>query len=249
MALDQVEAVLFDMGGTLVDYPLPSRPALVARCVRGAVSFLIRPEGELPPPAARVPAPGVAHERRRRAGPETALAHRAAVALRRVIRAVSGRTLPQIAEACLRPIVIDGRAYGDTLTTLRALLERGYRLGLVSNTPWGTPDYLWEQQAEKFGLAGLLEVRLFSSDIGVRKPDPRIFLEALRRLGVPPARALFVGDAPAEDIGGAAGVGMRTALVVRSGRFPDACRHPPDLCISGLQELLDHLPRPAREKS
>jgi FMN phosphatase YigB (HAD superfamily) len=249
VALEQVEAVLFDMGGTLVDYPLPSRPALAVRCVRGAISFLVRPEAELLPPAARLPSPEVAHGRRRRAGPETALAHRAAIALRRVIRAVSGHTLPQMAEACLRPIVIEGRAYGDTLTTLRALVERGYRLGLISNTPWGTPDYLWEQQAEKFGLAGLLQVRLFSSDVGVRKPDPRIFLEALRRLGVPPERALFVGDAPVEDIGGAAGVGMRTALVVRGGRFPDACRHPPDLRVSGLQELLDHLPRAAREKS
>lgn len=199
------------MGGTLVDYPLPSPPALVARCLRGAFSFLVRPEGERLPPAATVPAPEVARRRRRRAGPETAIAHRAAIAMRRMIRAVSGQTLPQIAEACLRPIVTDGRTYADTLSTLRAFRERGYRLGLVSNTPWGTPDYLWEQQTGKFGLAAFLEVRLFSSEVGVRKPNPRIFLEALGRLGVPPARALFVGDTPAEDIAGAVRAGMHRA--------------------------------------
>lgn len=249
MALEQVDAVLFDMGGTLVDYPLPSPPALVARCLRGAFSFLVRPEGERLPPAATVPAPEVARRRRRRAGPETAIAHRAAIAMRRMIRAVSGQTLPQIAEACLRPIVTDGRAYADTLSTLRALRERGYRLGLVSNTPWGTPDYLWEQQTGKFGLAAFLEVRLFSSEVGVRKPNPRIFLEALGRLGVPPARALFVGDTPAEDIAGAVRAGMRAALVVRGERFPDACRCPADLRISSLQDLLEHLPPLTRKNS
>jgi len=248
VVLERVEAVLFDMGGTLVDYPLPSRPAIVVRCLRGAVASLLRPEEELPPRVAHLPTPEVAHGRRRRPDPGTALAHQAAVALRRIIRAVSGRTLPQLAEACLRPIVAEGRVYDDTVPTLETLRSRGYRLGLVSNTPWGTPDYLWEQQTARFGLTELLPVRLFSSDVGVRKPDARIFLEAAQQVGVAPDRTLFVGDTPAEDIAGAVGVGMRTALIARGGTFPDACRHAPDLCISTVRELLDHLPPRVCEK-
>jgi HAD superfamily hydrolase (TIGR01549 family) len=165
------------------------------------------------------------------------------IALRRVIRGVSGRTIPEIAEACVRPLMAKGRAYDDTLPALRELRDRGYRLGLVSNTPWGTPDYLWEQQVERFGLVPLLEVRLFSSDVGVRKPHPRIFLAALERLGMPPERALFVGDTPHEDTAGARGVGMRTALLVRGRRPATDAAHPADLYVTRLTDLLDHLPR------
>jgi putative hydrolase of the HAD superfamily len=50
---------------------------------------------------------------------------------------------------------------------------------------------------------------VFSSDVGVRKPSPEIFLRALGELGVAADRALFVGDRLRQDVGGAHGVGMR----------------------------------------
>jgi putative hydrolase of the HAD superfamily len=241
VALGPIEAVLFDMGGTLVDYPLPSSPAMVARCLNGAIAFLVRPEEELPLRAASIPGPEAVRHRRR-PGADTPVAHRAMTGLRRIIRSVSGRTLPQMAEACVRPVLARGRLYDDALPTLQALKSRGYRLGLVSNTPWGTPDYLWQQQAERFGVASFLEVRLFSSDVGVRKPDPRIFLEALRGLGARPERALFVGDTPHEDVAGAKAVGMTAALLARGPVPPTAAQHPGDFRIARLTELLDRLP-------
>lgn len=242
MTLDQIEAVLFDMGGTLVDYPLPSPPAIVARCLHGAISFLVQSEEDLPPRAAAVPGPDTAHRLRRPAAPDAPIAHRAMTGLRRIIRSVSGQTLPQMAEACVRPVLAKGRLYDDALPTLRALKSRGYRLALVSNTPWGTPDYLWQQQAQRFGVGPLMERRLFSSDVGVRKPDPRIFLEALSGLGTRPEHALFVGDTPHEDVAGAKAAGMTAALLVRGPVPPTAAQHPGDFRIARLTELLDRLP-------
>jgi putative hydrolase of the HAD superfamily len=52
----------------------------------------------------------------------------------------------------------------------------------------------------------------FSSEVGVRKPDPRIFLATLERVGADPAEAVFVGDRLVDDVTGARALGMRTVL-------------------------------------
>jgi putative hydrolase of the HAD superfamily len=243
-----IEAVLFDLGGTLVDYPLPSWPVTAGRCLEGVYAFLVRPDEERPPPAADLPGPDEARVRRQRAARDTAAAHRAMVAVRRMVRSLSGSTLPHMAEACARPLFVEGRLYDDALPAIRALKDRGYRLGLVSNTPWGTPEYLWESQLDRFDLTDHFEVRLFSSAIGYRKPDPRIFRAALARLGVPAERALFIGDRPRTDVAGASRVGMRTALVVRPGGPRRRSLARADLSIGSLAELLDHLPAAAKKR-
>jgi len=240
--LSDIKVILFDLGGTLADYPLPRLPVAVGRCVAGVYAMLVRPESERPPAAADLPRPDEARARRASPASDTALAHRAMTALRHIIRSASGRTLPHMAEACARPLMAEGRLFGDTLPTLTALRERGYRLGIVSNTPWGTPEYLWESQLDRFGLTDYFEVRLFSSALGFRKPDGRIFLAALEQMAAPPSRALHVGDRPRTDILGAARAGLRTALLVRPGAHRYRGRAAPDLRIASLDELLDHLP-------
>jgi len=239
---DDITAVLFDLGGTLVDYPVPPWPLLAGQCLEGVYAHLVRPEGELPPPAAPVPGPEEARRLRRPPRADAALAHRAMMAVRRIVRSLSGYTLPHMAEACARPLVAEGRLFDDALPTLGRLRERGYRLGLISNTPWGTPDYLWQSQLRRFGLPACLDVSVFSSAVGFRKPDPRLFREALERLGVPAARALFVGDDPRADVGGAQAAGLHAALLLRPGRTLLRSAPPPHLCIATLAELLDALP-------
>ena len=65
------------------------------------------------------------------------------------------------------------------------------------------------------GLAGLLDVVVTSHEVGVVKPDPRIFETALERLGVPGPAALMVGDTPGDDAGGG-GLGVRTLVLPRT---------------------------------
>jgi len=64
---------------------------------------------------------------------------------------------------------------------------------------------------------------VFSSEVGFRKPDPRIFERALEALGVAPENALFVGDRLYEDVRGAGELGMTTvqALWFRADEHPD----------------------------
>jgi putative hydrolase of the HAD superfamily len=91
---------------------------------------------------------------------------------------------------------------------LDSLHDRGLKTGLVSNA-WD-PRWLLERDLDEMGLLPRLDAIVFSSEVGVRKPRPEIFYRALDALGVEPGRAMFVGDRLEADIKGAAELGMTT---------------------------------------
>jgi len=93
---------------------------------------------------------------------------------------------------------------------LATLKERGLRLALCSNAPF--PPQLMHEQLERFQLRRYFDAVLFSSEIGWRKPDPRIFAEMLKRLGLPARSVWFLGDEWEADIEGATAAGMRAIL-------------------------------------
>lgn len=123
------------------------------------------------------------------------------------------------------------------LTALRAL---GVRTGLLSNTHW--PRTFHEHFLERDGLAGLLDVRCYTSELEWTKPHPAAFRAALEPLEVTtPSRAVFVGDRPYDDISGAQAVGMR-AVLRPNPLVPD---YPvePDATVTSLMELVDLVSR------
>jgi putative hydrolase of the HAD superfamily len=65
------------------------------------------------------------------------------------------------------------------------------------------------RRLERAGLASYLSAVVSSAETGAEKPDPRVFEEALQRLGVQPERAIHIGDDPADQAGAlAAGLGF-----------------------------------------
>src|SRR5438132_11092303 len=114
-------------------------------------------------------------------------------------------------------VVLDHSAYSNSMTAdpqpldvLRDLRASGLRLGIVSNVTL-LPD-LMRQDLDRLGIGPLVDAPVFSSEVGVRKPDPRIFREALGRVSVDAGEAVFVGDRLLDDVSGARDVGMRTVL-------------------------------------
>ena len=91
---------------------------------------------------------------------------------------------------------------------LDSIHDRGLETGLVSNA-WD-PRWLLERDLAEMGLLSRLDAIVFSSEVGVRKPRPEIFYRALDELGVEPARAVFVGDRLEADIAGGRALGMTT---------------------------------------
>lgn len=99
-----------------------------------------------------------------------------------------------------------------TAETLEALLQAGYRLGVISNA-----DGRMEAVLTSAGLRPYLEFVVDSERVGFEKPDPRIFHEGLSRMEVEPHQALYVGDLYPVDVVGARGVGMDAVLLDPSG--------------------------------
>lgn len=93
--------------------------------------------------------------------------------------------------------------FEDTLSTLTALKERGYTLGVVTNRHYGGPPF--QEDIRDLGLLDYFDARhmAISADLGVRKPNPAIFLHALDGLGFSPQEAAMVGDSLSADVGGA----------------------------------------------
>jgi HAD superfamily hydrolase (TIGR01509 family) len=113
------------------------------------------------------------------------------------------------------------RLAANTHPLLESLRGRGLKLGLVSNA--FDPGWLLRRDLEQMGLADRLDVAVFSSEVGFRKPHPAIFERALGELGVEPDNAMHVGDRLFEDVRGAAELGMTTvqALWYRADEHPD----------------------------
>jgi putative hydrolase of the HAD superfamily len=107
--------------------------------------------------------------------------------------------------------------YPEVPEVLDALRARGLRLGVISNWDVRLPDLL-----RRLDLARRLDAVVYSSAVGVEKPDSRIFRRALRELGVEARAALHIGDNRLEDLEGAIAAGMRALLLVRGRRDPAA---------------------------
>lgn len=124
----------------------------------------------------------------------------------------------------------------EAISTLERLRAMGYRIGLVSNASL-LPHKL-RGDLERLGLARLLDAVAFSSEVGVRKPDPRIFLTVLRALEVPAGRTAFVGDRLLDDIAGAQALGMRTILT-QEYRKEEPGDIVPDAVVSTIADVPD----------
>ena len=127
--------------------------------------------------------------------------------------------------------------------TIRVLRQRGYRLGLISNT-MSTLDI--PRCLAAFGWQDFFEVVILSVDIRVRKPSPEPFLEAARKLSLAPSQCAYIGNRLSKDIAGCRQAGYALGLVLEplSGPRTDELNSPvkPDGIIHALVELLDLFP-------
>lgn len=91
---------------------------------------------------------------------------------------------------------------------LRDLRAAATPTAMISMCAPDTPA-LWRSSP----LAGLVDVEVFSCEVGLRKPEPEIYLASCERLGVDPARCLYVGDGAYGELTGATAVGMYAVLI------------------------------------
>jgi putative hydrolase of the HAD superfamily len=208
----EVDAVLLDAMGTLVELEPPA-PLLRAALRERLGVEVSRPEADA---AMRAEIAFYRAHHLEGSDPERLLA------LRRRCAALVQERLPALAtlppDAVLEVLLaaLRFRAHADAAPALATLRAAGVRLVAVSNWDVGLHEVL-----ARTGLRALLDGAVSSAEVGADKPAPGIFARALELVGgVPPERALHVGDRVDEDVAGARAAGIRPVLLVRAGALP-----------------------------
>ncbi|HZF27723.1 MAG TPA: HAD family hydrolase, partial [Gammaproteobacteria bacterium] len=210
----RVDAVLFDLGNTLVSYYRSADFApVLERCVAAAAEILReRPDLGAADTAA-------AYERALAANVERA-DHRVRPLDERLLevfgldaRRVPGELLARLGDAFLGPIFATARLDASAVDVLSSIKQLGIKTAIVSNTPWGSAAGAWRAELARHGLRERVDAVVFCVDVGWRKPAPQAFARALELLGVAAQHAWFVGDDPGWDVAGARAAGLRPILV------------------------------------
>jgi HAD superfamily hydrolase (TIGR01509 family) len=219
-----LEAVLFDYGHTLIYFDERPHSALVDAYEK--VNRLLADTLESEIPAAQVLIEKVskavddAIQRDYAAGrPEEV---EIAAIYDTALRGLGLRLEPALIERVME-LEQDGwlnsvHAGPDVISTLEALRRRRLRLGVVSNAAY--LPRLMKGQLAALGLARYFEALTFSSEVGVRKPHPAIYADALKKIGAEASQTLFVGDRVREDVQGPKALGMK-AVLTREWRQED----------------------------
>jgi putative hydrolase of the HAD superfamily len=111
------------------------------------------------------------------------------------------------------------KPWSEAVPVISRLKALGYKVALISDCSAETP-LSWENT----DLAPLMDATVFSCTIGMKKPDPGMYLQATRQLGVSPEDCLYVGDGSSNELSGAAAVGMHPVMIRSPLETPDAHR-------------------------
>lgn len=126
------------------------------------------------------------------------------------------------------------RLFDDVLPVMEHIRSLGLRTGVVIN---GASDSQREKLRATEALHWLDAV-VTSAEVGIAKPDPRIFRIALQQLGASPQNTLHIGDTPATDVAGAQATGLKAVWVNRKKRQLETTAPPPDYEVSSFSDLV-----------
>lgn len=129
--------------------------------------------------------------------------------------------------------------YPDAKSTLAALIQMGYKLGIIANQKLGTAERL-----ENWGLRQYFDVIVSSAEIGYAKPDKRIFEKALEIAGCTARESVMVGDRLDNDMIPAKALGMRTVWIkngLAQYQSEELGKDIADVQIASLSELLSYM--------
>jgi HAD superfamily hydrolase (TIGR01549 family) len=233
-----LEAILFDLGDTLLDFGAVDTLDLFEQGARLTYDYLLKLDQPLPPFA-------VYHRRLLRAIRwayfKSFLVRREFDSLK-VLRRVSSQMGHRLGEEHYRelvwlwyePLSRQAKIEEGLPRVLQELRDKPLKLGVISNT--FIPAKVLDRHLEREGLLELLPFRIYSCDVHVRKPHPRIFQAACQLLGSRAEQVMFVGDLPKADVYGAKCAGMVTVLKDPTGKKAHY-RVKPDHTIASMAQL------------
>lgn len=218
-----MDAVVFDLFGTLVDAPTAadrahaaSRLAEIIGCDSSNVeryflgSWQARHDGTL---------------------------STVSVLARHLVRSVKGFAFEPVADelqALARPRLVPDSSVVSALLSLR---RTGYRLGLLSDASADIAE-AWPSSP----LANVVDAAVFSCSVGRTKPDRELYACVSDALGVPAGQTLYCGDGGGDELAGAVNAGM-TAVAVHLRGGPDALTFGSTAWRGPMIEAVEQMPR------
>ena len=180
-----IDAVIFDLFGTLIHIPRDTNPYLqLCRVIRDSSRIRESLVVDAPTLAEFCDHLGVSHP----------------------------PNLPDI-QRDLDADIDRAETFPESLAALHALRDRGLRVALISNL--ASP---YKRAVVKLDLESYFDAILYSCDLGIAKPDPDIYRDALTKLNTTAQSTLMVGDSQRSDVDGPMAVGVRGFLIDRNGQ-------------------------------
>ncbi|MCB9433597.1 MAG: HAD family hydrolase [Ardenticatenaceae bacterium] len=243
-----IEAVVFDLGGTLIEYAgeWTAWPDLETPGFAAAYGYL-QAQGTVLPSFDTFREAGFGLLPLRWRGATRGERNLRLAELLGEVTAACGVAVPlaQLFQASKQyEQAISGQAHlmPHARETLALLKWQGYKLGLLSNTMFTGEGHIADLR--RYGLLEFFDALLFSADVDKWKPNPEPFWHVLADLGVEAAEtAVYVGDDPASDVVGGRSAGMLTVFCVGNGRFPQPDHVIPHAKIDDLAVLPSLLER------
>ena len=128
------------------------------------------------------------------------------------------------------------QARPGVLATLQALAAQGYTMGIISNGQTTVQN----ATLDALNIRPLMQTVIVSETVGLRKPDPAIFLLALSHLNAAPGNTFYIGDHPISDVVGARQAGLHAVWLSRVHVWPSDVPKP-DYEITEISQILDIL--------
>ncbi len=220
----RIEGILFDLGDTLLDFGKVDVPNKFEAGARRAYEYLLSLGQPLPPFDKYL---------RRQLWAirwnyfKSRLTRREFNALDvlgrlgfRMGHSLSEAQTLELAWLWYEPLSRQAKVEDGAKVLLQEFQRGGLTLGVVSNT--FVPGQVLDRHLSREGLLELLPIRIYSCDVGYRKPSTGIFRIALERAGLQADSTMFVGDSPHADIEGANRCGLISVLKDPAGRHKGA---------------------------
>ena len=129
--------------------------------------------------------------------------------------------------------------YPDAEPTLKYLYNKGYKIGIIANQSLGTAERL-----ANWGLLKYIRVVASSAEMGVEKPDEKIFIRAFDMADCHAENAVMIGDRLDNDIYPAKKLGMKTIWIRQDMAVyqkPESEEYEADITVNSLSELMEIL--------
>ena len=237
-----IEAVIFDLGGTLIEYagPFAAWPELETPGFMAAYNHLKQAGSAMPKflqfrevGFEMLPVRwGMASAGERNLRLVDLLAEVLAAC---GVNEIPAERLTAAAKQYQSAVTEQAVVLPNAAETLAQLKRAGYKIGLVSNTMFSGAAH--REDLDRFGLTGYFDTMLFSADANKWKPTADPFLQVLSELRAAPEASVYIGDAPDSDVVGSQRAGMRAIHIVSSQRAHQLNGIRPDAQIHDLAEL------------